>query len=174
MTTAFTTHLRATATNLSCSFLARSLCTVAILVVALLLLTSGSAQAAATNRETSVDLYCKSLSFGFIETYRYLNKKRNETKLEDTGIAMEKTCRNAPSVAPVAVSDMTRAQIDVISCMGFATGAQLAHQVGQPTEPYGLLNKRREFALNACQAKPKQFQDDVFKHGPDYVLKQKY
>jgi len=137
------------------------------------LMTTG-AHAAETTAETSVDLYCKSLSFGFMDTYRYLHTKQNERKLESVGIAMEESCRLAPSVAPLKVANMKPAQITVITCFGFATGAQLAHQVGLPAESYAMLSKRRDFAVNACRSGPKRFQEDVFKRGPDYVLSQKY
>lgn len=138
------------------------------------MLATCNVQAAAATQETSVDLYCKSLSFAFIDVYRYLNATSNSAKLENTGTAMEESCRNSPAIAPVPLVSMKPSQVTVVSCLGFATGAQLAHQVGLPTESYAMLSKRRDFALAACQSNPKRFQADVLKHGPDYVLQQKY
>ena len=143
-------------------------------LLVLLMATGSSVRAAAPSQETSVDLYCKSLSFGFMDTYRFLNPQQNEAKLNTAGIAMEQSCRNAPTIAPMKVSSMKPSDITTMSCLGFATGAQLAHQVGRPAESYSLLSKRRDFALGACQKDPKRFQDDVFKRGPDFVLTQKY
>lgn len=143
-----------------------------IALVALLL--AGSAQSAEVGKETSVNLYCKSMTFGFIDTYRYLGAKSSPAKINETEAAMEKTCSDGPAPAPVAVATMTSKQIALVSCLGFATGAQLAHQVGLPAESYALLSKRRDFAANACGLNPKKFQSDILKFGPDYVLTQNY
>jgi len=161
MTTAFTTHLK-----VSMRFLAP--------LLALFMAMSSGTRAAAPSQETSVDLYCKSLSFGFMDTYRFLNSRQDEAKLNKAGVAMEQSCRNAPTIAPMKMTSMKPSDIATMSCLGFATGAQLAHQVGRPAESYSVLSKRRDFALGACQKDPKRFQDDVFKRGPDFVLTQKY
>lgn len=146
------------------------------LAVALaLVILTGTARASGAVKQTSVDLYCKSLAFGFIDTYKFLvPASGSDEKLIKAGSDMERTCADAPAPAPLTVSKMPPAQIALLACLGFSTGAQLAHQVGMPTEPYGTLEKRRNFAGAACQANPKKFQSDIFKKGPDFVLKQKY
>lgn len=146
------------------------------LAVALaLVILTGTARASEAVKQTSVDLYCKSLAFGFIDTYKFLvPASGSNDKLNKAGADMERTCADAPAPAPLAVATMPPAQIAWLGCLGFSTGAQLAHQVGMPTEPYATLDKRRSFAGAACQANPKKFQNDIFKKGPDYVLKQKY
>jgi hypothetical protein len=127
------------------------------------------------NRQTAIDLYCKSLAFGFIDTYKFLvPTSGSNDKVNKVGADMERTCADAPAPAPLAVATMPPMQIAMVACLGFSTGAQLAHQVGMPAEAYATLEKRRMFAGAACQANPKKFQNDIFKNGPDYVLKQKY
>jgi hypothetical protein len=144
------------------------------LAVALaLVMLTGTVQSAGPAKETSIDLYCKSLAFGFIDTHKFLVPTvGSNDKVNKVGADMERTCANAPAPAPLVVATMAPNQIAMVACLGFSTGAQLAHQVGMPAEAYATLEKRRMFAGAACQTNAKKFQNDIFKKGPDYVLKQ--
>lgn len=139
------------------------------------MLTSVALSAEKILKETSVDLYCKSLVFGYIDTRKHLGTlTNNDEKFNKTAVAMEKFCRDTPAPKPVPAATMSPTQIALASCVGFAGGAQLAHQLNVPSESYTVLDKRRNFAMKACESNPKRFQNDIFEKGPDYVLTQKY
>jgi hypothetical protein len=87
---------------------------------------------------------------------------------------MEDGCKTTPAPAMLPLSSMTSEQVGAISCLAFAEGAYVAHTLGRPHESYDKLSTRRTFAQHACLANPKRFKDDIFRLGPDYVLKQRY
>ncbi|CAE6754715.1 hypothetical protein [Paraburkholderia aspalathi] len=139
-----------------------------------MLSTVGTAGNAA--ERTSVDLYCRSMVNALIDTLQFVSKKPIPLeRLKQEEKAMSQFCLATPAVSPKPISRMSSNDIALVSCVGFAEGAYIAYQPkGAPDEPYSMLKARREFAANSCASNPKAFQDDIFRHGPDYVLKQRY
>jgi hypothetical protein len=125
---------------------------------------------------TSVDLYCQSMVNTLIDTLQFVSKKPIPLeKLKQQEKAMSQFCLATPAVSAVPISSMSSKDIALVSCVGFAEGAYIAYQPkGAPDEPYSMLKARREFAAKSCASNPKGFQHDIFHHGPDYVLKQRY
>lgn len=146
-----------------------------LLTTTLCLASLGTSIAKEAPAQTSAELYCKAMPFAFIDTFKYLGTgKVSEEKMYKTAEEMEAACNSGPAPGATSVRSMTAQEIVTVSCLGFAEGVYIAYTLGVPLEPYKLLLKRRTFAANACASNPRKFQDDIFKRGPDYVLKQKY
>lgn len=144
-----------------------------LLALAATLLGTASAHAA---ERTSVDLYCATMVSTLIETSQHLAKTPiPEDKIRTVEKQASDFCRAMPAQNVRPLSGMSGAEKTVVSCVGFAEGASLAYQPKDaPDEPYSKLKRRREFSAQACASNPKQFQHDIFRKGPDYVLTQKY
>ena len=125
---------------------------------------------------TSIDLYCQTMIASFIETTQYVTKKKIPLEtLQRTEKGMSDLCLATPAIKSKRISSMSSSEIAVMSCVGFAEGAYIAYQPkGAPDEPFSKLMTRREFAFKACASNSKKFQEDIFRHGADYVITQIY
>lgn len=129
----------------------------------------------ASREKTSVDLFCKSMSFGFADTFKFLGHKPDHgEQFEKAILDMEKVCVQSPTANPMLQKNMDNKLISGLSCLGFAQGAYIAHTLGLPDPSYSQLEKERVFFANACEKNPQKFQDDIFRKGPIYTLKQRY
>lgn len=137
----------------------------------------GSVYAAPPLAPSSIDLYCDTMTTAASETRERLASKpiskEKRMKVVELEAEMLKLCKSAPATGEAKLlSKMTAQEISSLSCLAMAEGITLAYITDQ--EPYSKLKERREFSGNACISNSKAFLNDIYKHGPDYVMARKY
>ena len=140
-----------------------------------LFLTHAKDSASQSKIETSVDIYCKSMTYAFADTYKFLGRKPNNGgRFENLISNTKKICYETPTPSPMRRRDMNADQVQILNCLGFAQGAYLAHTIGEPTPSYTKMTEEREFHLQSCKKNSKKFKDDIFRMGPAYAMRQNY
>lgn len=149
--------------------------------VALLYFIAGNALGAEGPPRTSVDFYCEAMTGAFVETTLSLRQtpmppqQLKEFKKAEAEFFAD--CKSMPVVGggTKLASDMTTKEKQRISCLGIAEGIAMVH-VSRTVdrELHSQLVAKRSFLSAACASNREALLSDMSKHGPAYVLKQRY